>query len=180
MLLALSAVLAVTLSFAPPAAPARSRGRLDAARIDALLTSPTRRIRAVEPAVASLLAAGLHRSYTFGQLVETIEASDLIVYIVMESELPNTLAGRLMIVPGPHEQRYLRIQVATHGTDEDAIATIAHELRHAVEVAEFPDVRDEPALAALYRRIGHSAGGPHQFDTLAARDTGRAVRNELG
>ena len=180
MLVALSALLTATLSLAPPDAAPRARVRLTAERIDAMLTAPERRVRALDLALASLVAAGVRRSSTFARLLEAIEANDVIVYIESNVDLPMSMAGRLMLVPAHHRQRYLRIQVAPHGTDEDMIATIAHELQHAVEVAESPEVRDEPGLIALYKRIGRIAGGRHAFDTSAARDAGRAVRSELG
>ena len=180
MLVALSALLTATLSLAPPDTAPRARVRLTAERIDAMLTAPERRVRALDPALASLVAAGVRRSSTFARLLEAIEANDVIVYIESNVDLPMSLAGRLMLVPAHHRQRYLRIQVAPHGTDEDTIATIAHELQHAVEVAESPEVRDEPGLIALYKRIGHIAAGRHAFDTSAARDAGRTVRSELG
>ena len=59
------------------------------------------------------------------------------------------------------------------------IALVGHELRHALEVAESPDVRDEAGLIALYERIGHPSTGIHQYDTLAAQDAGRQVKAEL-
>ena len=37
------------------------------------------------------------------------------------------------------------------------IATIAHELQHAVEVIEDETVNDEKSLVALYRRIGQQS-----------------------
>lgn len=180
MLFVLSTLLTSTLSLAPPDAPPRARARLTAERIDVMLTAPDRRVRALDPALASLVADGVRRSCTFGRLLESVEATDVIVYIEADPQMPLSLAGRLMLVPGHYRQRYLRIQVAPHGADEDMIATIAHELRHAVEVAESPEVRDEPGLIALYKRIGHNAGGRHAFDTSAARDAGRIVRSELG
>jgi hypothetical protein len=47
------------------------------------------------------------------------------------------------------------------------IAFLAHELRHAVEVAQAPDVRDVAGLLHLYERIGYSLGGGH-FETASA------------
>jgi hypothetical protein len=61
----------------------------------------------------------------------------------------------------------------------ELIALIGHELRHALEVAQVPDVRDESALVRLYERIGQRSVKGHEYDTNAAQDAGRAVRKEL-
>ena len=141
MLSLLSAVLLVTLTFAPAGPEPRGRVRRTAESIDAMLTDPARRVRALDPVLTSLVADGVRRSYTFARLLETIEEMDLIVYIVPNAQMPRTLAGRLMVVPAAHDQRYVRIEVAPQGTTEETIATIAHELQHAMEVALAPEVR---------------------------------------
>jgi hypothetical protein len=62
---------------------------------------------------------------------------------------------------------------------KDAVMLLGHELRHALELADAPDVRDAAALVSLYRRIGDSYSDGHRYDTAAARETGRRVRSEL-
>jgi hypothetical protein len=59
------------------------------------------------------------------------------------------------------------------------ISVIAHELRHALEVAGEQSVVTEKALEQFYRRVGdtpHAGGG---YDTEAARAAQRVVRSEL-
>ena len=63
-----------------------------------------------------------------------------------------------------------------HLAPDETIALIGHELRHALEVAASPDVRDQAGLTKLYKRIGEPAGCAHSFDTRAAQNTGRRVR----
>ena len=83
------------------------------------------------------------------------------------------------VVPLPEGHRYLRIQVGGHTGSNDSIALVGHELRHALEVAESPEVRDEASLIALYERIGHHSAGTHHYDTGAAQAAGRKVKAEL-
>ena len=64
-------------------------------------------------------------------------------------------------MPVPHEQRYVRIQIVNHLSPEDTIALIGHELRHALEVAAAPEVRDQKGLMELYQRIGEPGGKSH-------------------
>jgi hypothetical protein len=144
------------------------------------LSSPERRVRSLDRRITELLAIGLHRSPTFAQLVRTLNTTDVIVYLERSRDLPNTLAGRLVLLPLANGQRYLRIQVRADLPAMDMIALIGHELRHAVEIAEQPTVRDAPAMLTLYQRIGRrSAGETHTFDTDAAQVAGRRVRLEL-
>ena len=171
--------VAIVLTCAHDAAPASVRAPLTPAQVHAVMTSPIRHVRGVGPQMTNVIAEGLRRSGTFTQLVLALNQSDVIVYIEARRGLPSTIAGRMLLAAGPDGQRYLRIQVTGHPRSNELIALVAHELRHALEVAESPEVRDERTLIALYQRIGHPAGGQHRYDTAAAQDVGRQVRVEL-
>jgi hypothetical protein len=144
-----------------------------------LLESPTRHVRTTDPSVARLLRRGVSRSGTFAGLISHLNASDVIVYIEVVPTLPATLAGRLLLMPMSNHQRYLRIQMALKTTPNDLIATIGHELRHAIEVADSPDVRSDADLERLYERIGVRSHNAHCYETTAAQTTARVVRREL-
>jgi hypothetical protein len=128
--------------------------------------------------VRKLLRRGYRQSRTFAGLVTRLQRSDVIVYIEEVARLPGALEGRLLMLPRAYDHRYVRIQIALRGAPEDSIAILGHELQHAIEIAEATDVSDNPALARLYQRIG-MRGGEHWYDTIAAQNTGRAVRKEL-
>jgi hypothetical protein len=125
-----------------------------------------------------LLKRGFTRSATFAQLIARLEQSDVLVYIEEVPRLPGALEGRMMMLPNPHGQRYVRIQIALRGAPDDSVALLGHELQHAIEVAEAAGVNTQADLSALYERIG-LPGGPHTYDTLAARAVGQIVRREL-
>jgi hypothetical protein len=145
-----------------------------------LLSSQERRVRSMDRRITELLAIGVNRSPTFARIVRAVNATDVIVYLERSRDLPNTLAGRLLLLPLANGHRYLRIQVRADLPAMDMIALIGHELRHALEVAEQPAVRDATAMLALYQRIGYpTAGAMHTFDTEAAQVAGRRVRLEL-
>jgi predicted ATPase len=61
------------------------------------------------------------------------------------------------------------------------IAMLAHELQHAVEIADTPSIVDEASLAREYARIGYRSRSAHglAFDTKAAVEIGRRVAEEL-
>jgi len=146
---------------------------------EALLTSPTRHVRTTNGYVQRLLREGLDRSPTFRAIVTRLESSDVIVYIETVESLPPALAGRLVLLPIASTQRYLRIQITTGASPNELISLIGHELRHALEVAEAPEVRDDSGMIELYRRIGERGRAEHLFDTLAAQAVGKRVRHEL-
>jgi hypothetical protein len=144
----------------------------------AVLESPTRHVRTAYPYITSLLRDGFARSPTFARLVTRLERSDLIIHIETSVTLPPGVEGRLMLLPRAHETRYVRIQIAITESYADAIALVAHELEHAQELADAPDVTDMTAFTALYERIGIHSGW-HQYETEAAQETARRVRHEL-
>ncbi len=179
MIAVLTLLLVTTVALGEPPA-SRSRAPIARERIDAMLTAPDRHVRGAGDVAAALLADGAHRSYTFARLLDAVERSDVIVYVEMSPELPVSLAGRLMLAGCAHGQRYLRIQIAPAGAPEELIAILGHELQHAVEVADAPEVRDVRALVELYGRIGLGGRDGEHFDTIAARAAGRTVKSELG
>jgi hypothetical protein len=139
------------------------------------------RIRMMDARLTTLLANGLTRSATLRALVDRLDASDVIVYVSLTPLMHSRLAGRLMWMSDTGEFRYLRAQISTELNADQMIATLAHELQHAVEVSEDRAVTDQRSLVKLYQRIGHpsrvslSSG----WETAAAHETGLQVRREL-
>jgi hypothetical protein len=175
MLSMLPMMFSAALVMAPTADPAAS---IPSPRY-VLLTAPDRRVRAADGIVQAILTEGLRRSPTFAALMAAINHRDVIVYIERSMTMPRETLGRLTIVPGVHHQRYLRIHIRADLSRREAIALIAHEMTHVMEIADAPDVRGPEGLIKLYERIGHSSGGDHVYDTVAARDAGRKVRREI-
>ncbi len=177
--LSVALVCVMVVLTAREAAPASTMAPLTPAQVRAIMTAPDRHVRAVDGGMSSVIADGMRRSGTFAHLVLALNKSDVIVYIESGRVMPATIAGRLLLAAGPDGYRYLRIQVSGFPRSNELIALVGHELRHALEVAESPDVRDEASLIALYERIGHSTIGAHHYDTAAAQDAGRKVKAEL-
>jgi hypothetical protein len=144
------------------------------------LASPLRHVRGIGPAMNRAIAEGLRRSPTFADLVAQLDRSDVIVYAEPSRDLPLNVSARMLLLPALQPRyRYVRVQLRADMSMKDAVMLLGHELRHALELADAPDVRDEAALISLYRRIGDSYPGGHRYDTAAARETGRRVRSEL-
>jgi hypothetical protein len=166
----------------PDASPVRTGAvlpRPSRAEIDVMLRAPDRRVRSTHSRIAKILELGARRSTTFAGLLAALDCADVIVYIEPAQDLPSKLDGRLLLLPISNNQRYLRIQIRANMPREDIIPLIGHELRHALEIAEEPGVRDQAAMITLYQRIGQATIGGHAYDTDAARSTGKQVRTEL-
>lgn len=119
------------------------------------------------------------RSATVRQLIEQIEASDVLVYIDAPSRMTPGVAACLTWMATTPAVRIVRASFRPDLRTNEAIAMLAHELQHVVEVAAHPEVQDETTLLALYTRIGHptAATGRH-WDTADAIALGSLARSE--
>jgi hypothetical protein len=80
------------------------------------------------------------------------------------------------------QRRYLVIELACDRSELVQMATLGHELHHALEIAGEASIVDPGTLARYYARIGVPSRpmGPTQtFETQAAADIGARVRHEL-
>ncbi|HWI20074.1 MAG TPA: hypothetical protein VNT81_20115 [Vicinamibacterales bacterium] len=139
------------------------------------------RIRPQDTRIKQVLQEGAARSATFKALVDRIEASDVIVYVSINPLLKSSLSGALTWMTEAGGYRYVRASISSEMLFDQMIATVAHELQHAVEVIGDPNVRDERSLVALYKRIGHQNQlvAPSGWETVAAQEAGWQVRREL-
>jgi hypothetical protein len=168
----MSVALAVLLGVALPSSAA-----------DAPAASPdprNPRVRPNDQRSASVLLEGLERSATVRQIVDRLEADDVIVYVEMQPGMRRELAGRMVWLASTRISRYVRISLNPELSSEILISVLGHELRHALEVAVSPSIVDEASLEAYYKKNGFSMGSHgNGWDTQAARDTGELVRREL-
>ena len=139
------------------------------------------RIRPQDPRLTDLLRDGVARSATFRSLVTRIEAGNVFVYISLSPQMKPALAGKLTWITNAGKYRYLRAPINTEQSLDQMIATLAHELQHAVEVSDADSVTDQRSLQELYKRIGRQsfAGVSAGWETEAAQETGFQVRREL-
>jgi hypothetical protein len=140
----------------------------------AITTSP--HVRAPSSAVRSLLDQAATLPTTMA-LLRRLEVSDQVVYVVFTNS-PEIPTARTKLVAATNGVRFVRIDINADVAPGDRLPLLAHELQHAVELADAPDVRDDAGVRQLYERIG--MGGPDQFETSAARRVERTVRVEIG
>lgn len=109
--------------------------------------------------------------------MERIHRTNGIVYVLLgrcgrsvQACLPYamTLAG---------DSRIVQVIVGRLEPDADAIASIAHELQHAIEVLEEPAIRTGASMYLYY--LSHGSRRGDVFETPAAVKVERIARQEI-
>jgi hypothetical protein len=141
---------------------------------------PPPHIRPLSADARDLVDSGLTRSELIRQLIEHLEASDLAVYVDF-GWLMAGRGGQLSFITSVGGIRYVTIQIARGLIEPDRLATLGHELRHAVEIADTTAVVDRASFVHHYARIGFDTGRgvSRMYETDAAVEAGRYVRREL-
>lgn len=138
-------------------------------------------VRSEESWIRDRIAEGYSRSATFKHLVDATEALPCIVYISTIVRLSQGMRGALLHrSDGLRDMPVLRILVKTNLSRDEAIATIAHELRHVVEAMEGAPGGDGRAMAHMFATLDTtSTRGTRKYETEAAIEVTNKVRGEL-
>lgn len=145
---------------------------------DAPSGPPVVRLRPTTPRLATLIDEAKSLSPTFGNLVASLEATDGMVFID-EGKCPRAAPACLklrMTQAGRH--RVLFVVINTARPDVRLMASIGHELQHALEVLADPLVQTTTALRLFY------LGGKSEYtrdlvETAAAQSAGDRVLREI-
>jgi hypothetical protein len=147
-------------------------------------TPRLRQVRALDERSRGFLEAGLRGSVTFRALVETIDASNVLVHVETATQSTQLPAAGVGDKRGAGRHRVLRIRLVVGWDSVSAVALLGHELRHTVEVAQAPDVVDLASFGRLFQAIGARSRCPALelacFETRAADAAGRLVLREMG
>ncbi len=135
-------------------------------------------IRTSNPFLAELIAEARAQSPTFEEMYTRVEQSDVIVYFEPVPRFETGLRGCVHFMGTAGGFRFIRAQIKTMMNKFDVVGSLAHELQHAIEIADHPEVTTEKSLAELYRRIGDEREW-RTFETNQAQTAGRAVRAEV-
>ena len=138
-------------------------------------------VRTMEPKIRSLIETGISHSATFRRLVETLDRSDVVVYLEpkLTRQALGGYLGHNIITSGGY--RYLHVALDVQGATGRLVPLLAHELQHAVEVAEHPEARDTESLGRLFDRLAIQFGcaATTCSETQAAKDVEAAVGAEM-
>ncbi len=137
------------------------------------------RIRPLGEHAALTVQRGVSHSPTFREIAARLERSDVVVYVSVEPRLPGRCAGATRFVGATPRIRFLHIALDPDLSPKELVALLAHELQHAIEVADAPEVRDLDSFRQYYEQHGFRDQRVGTYDSQAARETGRRVRAEL-
>ena len=144
--------------------------------------APLVRLKPADTEMRRLIGEGYRRSASFRDLVDAIHRTNAIVTVQFGMCASGRFRSCVTHVAGDERVRSIRIKVNTRTTDNRLIATIAHELWHALEILAEPSATDPERVLALYRRIGTGAcrnGLSDRCETEAARELEAQVEGEL-
>ena len=138
-------------------------------------------IRTTSPDLRALVREGAQRSATFRSLVTRLEQSDVVVYLEYDRRSMVDVRGFLTFISSAGGRRYVRVKIEWQLPREPQLAILGHELQHAVEISEAPDVVDDESLLRFYSRVGTHwhVGARRCFDTRAAVAMGGQVLREI-
>jgi hypothetical protein len=122
------------------------------------------------------------RSPAIRDWIDRLQELDVTVYVRMKTFTQRDLEGRVALLSKAGSHRYLVIELACGRTAVEQMATLGHELFHAIEIAEEPSIVNADTLAAFYTRIGiktGDSGGVRTFETGAAAAAGLRARRQL-
>jgi hypothetical protein len=141
------------------------------------------RIRILDGPLKALFDHGVTQSPTLSALVEKVEASSILVFVEGDMRMPERLGARLTFVTSINGVRYVRVDINCMLAQRRQVALLAHELQHALEIAERPDIVDVEAMESMYEDIGFQSfeNGRHRgFETDEALEVQEMVDRELG
>jgi hypothetical protein len=143
------------------------------------LTSVIPRVRSSSAKLSALIDDGAARSKTFANLITEIEATDGIVY-VEEGDCRHGVASCLeWRVTLASAYRILFVRIAFDRAHIEVIASIGHELQHALEVLQNRSLRRNSDIVLFYHTPGTIGGVPRAAETGAATTAGNTVFREL-
>ena len=137
------------------------------------------RVRSTDPFLATLIDRAATQSVTFQRLLATIQRSNGVVQIEAGPCGHGVRACLLMWLQMAASNRFLRIYIdRRHGdSDVDVMASMGHELQHAVEALSEPGITDSVRLYNFFGRLAPTFNT--RFETQAGIYVGNAVREEL-
>lgn len=140
-------------------------------------------IRASDDELVALLEDGIKRSPTFKGLVDRLAKSDVILYVRPDVMAKANAPTKLTFLAAKGGYRYLVIRVGAGQAKDKQLATLGHEMQHAVAIADASSVVDSASLRREFERIGKlsqaSAGDDFFFESPVADEVRRRILAEI-
>jgi hypothetical protein len=142
---------------------------------------PMAKVRPDGEKAAALLSNAVDASASVRRLVAELEASDLIVLVSVRPPTPDesrrSFRGSLRLAGVGHGQRFASVWVDEWAGARERVGLLAHELQHAVELANAPWVTTQDQVRERFGAIGREHCRD-RFETEAAIDAELAARQE--
>ena len=137
------------------------------------------RVRSTEPSLAALIDRAAAQSPTFQGLLATIQRSNGMVQVENGKCHHGVWACLKLWMETVNSTRFLRIVIdrSKGDSDLDVMASLGHELQHAVEALSEPGTTNSVSLYNFFGRL--SPTSRDRFETDAALRVGKNVHNEL-
>ena len=139
-------------------------------------------IRASDDELVGLLEEGIKRSPTFKGLVDRLSKSDVILYVRPDVTAKNN-AMKLTFLAAKGGYRYLVIRVGAGRSKDQQLATLGHEMQHAVIIADASSVVDSATLRREFERVGKltqpAVGDDFFFESPVAEEVRRRILAEI-
>jgi hypothetical protein len=117
-------------------------------------------VRFVDPAERWVLRDGARRSPTLSRIAEALCRTDAIVYVRVDLTMKAGLAGSCGLVTATPVSRLLLVRVnGRMQFSADLMATLSHELEHALQIGRASWVRTSRDVLELQRML--TPGGGH-------------------
>ena len=140
-------------------------------------------VRTTELQLRKLILSAAHRSASFAGLLRRLDVADVIVYLMCSPFADGPPAPRLSFLGRTAGWRYLVVHLRCPMPEGQQIVMLAHELQHAVEIADATRVVDQRSMLLHYMQVGFEVScigaRVRTFETTSAQTTAELVRREL-
>jgi hypothetical protein len=144
--------------------------------------SLTPRLRPADAETREMVRLGRDLSPSLAALFTRIEATDVVVYLKC-ARLSSRVDGQLTFLSSVAGLRYVLVEIACDRGEIRRLATVGHELQHALEIAQWPSIVDEASLGRAYAEFGvqrdRTSTARVAYDTPAAIEVGAQVWKEI-
>lgn len=147
--------------------------------VSSAMAQPLPHVRPLDLVSRLALERGVEESARFRALLDELDGSNVIVHVVAAPTLTLGVIGTMRFVASLGDTRYIRVTIAATSPPALRVATLAHELQHACEVARSAATTHD-AVRRLYQRIGSEVPGSRDaWETDDAQHIGAEVLAEL-
>ncbi len=137
-------------------------------------------VRALSQDSAIVLASAQQKSATVRDLLDKIQASDLVVYVNVAALPADSPESGLSFISTSKMARFVLVTISSRAAADRRVELLGHELQHAVEVAGQEWVADNARLKSLMTVIGwRDENKARGYETTAANNVENQVRRDV-